>query len=459
MQPENPYRYTHMLGACQVGKAWAAVDGQGQFATVAVLDGVAASDERWRVAFGNAANALAQAAGGHRYAHANLTAAHPWVAYRAEEGNAPQRLFQSLGMAYQPVPDLPVSAPPMSAPPTSAAPASAPPASAPPVSGVPQQASGAPVSGAPELVAHMPQLPWAVHTNPVSGQPVSSPSQPVSGAPGSPVPSQSPAPATHSPAPATHSPAPVTYGPATYSSASASASASDGLPPQSPSQDPFGGTGRRIAPVQRPPQRPKWLLAVAAVVLVLAGGTAGFFVGGVNRSDDEPEAPAPNASLAPFEATQFSINKTKFDGDLAPLAEPWLAAAGGCAVDTEVGGPPLPADERRHVFCRYGGASVHFALYPAKAEKDAARAYRQQLNLAGGALAPGLREATRTTGGVTGAPGSYVEYAFKGGDGRTVCGVWWDRDDVNGAFYVETLCEAGIAGNWDALRDLWRRNS
>lgn len=122
MQPESPYRYTHLLGACQVGKAWAAVDGQGQFATVAVLDGVAASDQRWRDAFGNAANALAQAAGGHRYAAADLSAAHPWVAYQANEGHAPQRLFQTLGMNYQPVPDLPVSAPPSSAPPASAPP-------------------------------------------------------------------------------------------------------------------------------------------------------------------------------------------------------------------------------------------------------------------------------------------------------------------------------------------------
>jgi hypothetical protein len=441
MQPESPYRYTHMLGACQVGKAWAAVDGEGQFATVAVLDGVAASDERWRVAFGNAANALAQAAGGHRYADANLSAAHPWVAYRAEAGHAPQRLFQSLGMDYQPVPDLPVSAPPTSAPPTSAPPTSAPPTSAPPtsappvppVSGVPQQASGPPnsVSGTPELVVHPPQLPWAVHTNPVSGQPVSAAGQFAPAAPISPAASQSEAPAVSSPP----------------------------SPPHLTSPDPFGGTGRRIAPVRREPQRPKWVALVAGLAVALVAGTAGFFLGA--STDDGPATPAPSASasLAPYEATQFSINKTKFEGDLASLAEPWLAEAGGCAVDTEVGGPPLPADERRHVFCRYGGASVHFALYPARAEKDAARAYRQQLNLAGGALAPGLREATRTMGGVTGAAGSYIEYAFKGADNRTVCGVWWDRDDVNGAVYVETLCEAGIAGNWDAMRDLWRRNS
>lgn len=426
MQPESPYRYTHMLGACQVGKAWAAVDGQGQFATVAVLDGVAASDERWRAAFGTAANALAQAAGGHPYAAADLSAAHPWVAYRANEGHAPQRLFQSLGMDYQPVPDLPVSAPPTSAPPIPAPPTSAPP-------GVPQQVSGPPesVAPAPELVAHTPQLPWAVHSTPVSGQPVSASPQPVSAAPTSPGGSLGETP--------------------TFAGGSASSSdAAFGA---------FGGTGRRIAPVRREPKRPNWIWPVGALVLALLAGTVGYFVGGAGSDENPSPSPSASASLAPYEATQFSINKAKFDGDLMPLAEPWLAEAGGCAVDTEVGGPPLPADEKRHVFCRYGGTSLHFALYPGKSEKDAARAYRHQLNFAGGALAPGLREATRTTGGVTGAAGSYIEYAFKGGDDRTVCGVWWDRDDVDGAFYLETLCEAGIAGNWDAFRDLWRRNS
>ncbi|MFF5177731.1 hypothetical protein ACFY2Q_06850 [Micromonospora sp. NPDC000316] len=299
MQPESPYRYTHMLGACQVGKAWAAVDGQGQFATVAVLDGVAASDERWRVAFGNAANALAQAAGGHRYAHANLTAAHPWVAYRAEEGNAPQRLFQSLGMDYQPVPDLPVSAPPTSAPPTSALPASAPPASAPPasappasappasappasappasappasappVSGVPQQASGPPVSGAPELVAHMPQLPWAVHTNPVSGQPVSTSPQPVSGVPTS---------------------------PSTPDFTDASGSPIAQTRPVVPPADPFVAPVRRIKPSEPRPRRTGLWVGAGALVLVLLAAAGGLAIW---RGSDDPATPqtAPSTSV------------------------------------------------------------------------------------------------------------------------------------------------------------------
>ncbi|MGK5738657.1 hypothetical protein [Micromonospora sp. URMC 103] len=422
MQPESPYRYTHMLGACQVGKAWAAVDGQGRFATVAVLDGVAASDPRWREAFASAANTLAHAEGGHPYAGADFAAAHPWVAYTAEEGHAPQRLFQSLGLDYQPAPDLPTSAPP---------------ASAPPVSGVPQQVSGppTPVSGAPELVSDKPQLPWAMHASSVSGQPGPAATQPISGAPASPA------------APA---PRPVSAAP----QSPAHSAPADPVP----AYDPFSSGGRRITPVRPEPKRRDWIWVAAALVLTLVGGTAGFFIGRGSGSEASP-SPSASAPLPPYEATQLSINKAKLGGQLAPLADPWLARIGGCVAYNEPGAPKLPSDEKQHVFCHYGGAWLHFALYPGRKQKDTARSYRQQLNLAGGSLAPGLREASRTTGGVTGAAGSYVEYAFEGEDGKPICGVWWDRDDIEGAFYIETLCEDGIAGNWDALRDLWSRGS
>ncbi|RQW83306.1 hypothetical protein DKL51_31785, partial [Micromonospora globispora] len=202
---------------------------------------------------------------------------------------------------------------------------------------------------------------------------------------------------------------------------------------------------------------------IVALTAVLAGeeADAAGQHGGAMASDGDGPATKPSASAsAPlYEATQASLNKAKFDGDLVPLAEPWLERMGGCAANGEVGGPKLPADEKKHVFCRYGGVSLHFGQYASHTEKDAARAYRQQLNLAGGALAPGLREATRTTGGASGTSGSYIEYAFKGEDGRTICGIWWDRDNETSALYMETLCEAGLGGNWDALRDLWRRTS
>ncbi|WP_446218772.1 hypothetical protein [Micromonospora sp. IBHARD004] len=404
MQPEGPYRFTETVGECQVGRAWAALDGQDRPVTVAVLEGAAAGDQRWREAFANAANVLAQTVGGHRYVNADFTAAQPWVAYSSEEGGAAARLFQTLGMDYQPTATAEV----LPQPPVVVVP--------PPADGArPTSAPPLPVSGAPQPISGPPQLPW-------TPQPWAMAPQPVSGAPVSPV-----------AAPAT---------------------------PVAP--DPLDSSGgRRIAPVERPPRNRTGLWAgIVALTAVLAGGI-GLFAGSAMGSDGKSPTPNPSASASPplYEATQSSLNKAKVDGDLAPLAEPWLGRMGGCAVNGEVGGPKLPPDEKKHVFCRYGAVSLHFGQYASRTEKDAARAYRQQLNLAGGALAPGLREATRTTGGVSGASGSYIEYAFKGDDGRTICGVWWDRDDGTGALYLETLCEAGLGGNWDALRDLWRRTS
>ncbi|MCZ7439429.1 hypothetical protein O7598_23705 [Micromonospora sp. WMMC241] len=391
MQPEGPYRFTETLGECQVGRAWAALDGQDRPVTVAVLEGAAAGDQRWREAFSNAANMLAQTPGGHRYVNADFAAAEPWIAYPSEEEGAAERLFRSLGMDYQRTPTAE-----MLPPPPVAAPVSPP-----------------------------PQMPWVP-------QPWAMSSQPISGAPMSPV-----AVAATSGVPATTEAAQATV-------------TTDPL-------DPSGG--RRIAPVRAEPKRRDWISIVGALVLTLVAGTAGFFLGGGRDTAADKPSPSASPSLPPYEATQFSINKAKFEGELATLAEPWLTRIGGCVVYAQPGAPKLPADEKGHVFCHYDGAWLHFALYPGQKQKDTARAYRQQLNLAGGALAPGLREASTTQGGVTGRPGNYVEYAFEGEDGRAICGVWWDPDDTQGAFYIETLCKDGMAGNWDALRDLWRRGS
>ncbi|MFU8875692.1 hypothetical protein [Micromonospora sp. SL4-19] len=362
--------------------------------TVAVLEGAAAADERWREAFTNAANVLAQAPGGHRYVNSDFTAAQPWVAYLSEEEGAAARLFESLGMEYQPTPTAEMLPPP------------------PPVSVLPQ-----PISGPPQ--PPWASQPWAMAAQPISGVPVSPPAAPAM--PAAPTASATPA------APATPDPL---------------ASAET----------------RRIEPSRPQSKRRDWVSVAVALVLTLVAGTAGFFLGG---GGDKGAKPSPSASptLPPYEATQYTINKSKFEGALAPLAEPWLTRIGGCVTYNEAGAPKLPADEKQHMFCQYSGAWLHFVLYPETKQKDTARDFREKLNLAGGAMAPGLREATRTTGGVTGATGSYVEYAFKGEDGRPICGVWWNRDDIDGAFYIETLCEEGVAGNWDALRDLWRRGS
>ncbi|WP_243704759.1 hypothetical protein [Micromonospora sp. KC723] len=418
MQPEGPYRFTEMMGVCQVGKAWWAVDGQDRLVTVAVLEPVVAEDPAWRRAFAGMADALAAPGGGGRpYLAADFEATAPWVAYVADGSPGAEHLFRALGHEIhgeQATDDATVAM-----------------HQVPPV----QQAQ---------------PMPWAVQGDPsqgmapqpVSPSPVSTPPHPVS----TPPVSTPPHPVSTPPHPVSTPPVSPAY------------PRQDSAPPY----DPFDpSTGPRIAPVRPEPKRRRdWISVAVALVLTLVAGTAGFFLGGGGGDKTAaPPAPSTSPSLPPYEAKQFAINKAKFEGELAPLAEPWLTRLGGCVVYGEAGAPKLPADEKRHVFCNYGGAWLHFALHQGRKQKDTARAYRQQLNLAGATVAPGMREATRTTGGVTGASGSYVEYAFEGDGGRPICGVWWDRDDIEGAFYVETLCEEGLGGDWDALRDLWRRGS
>ncbi|PZF95688.1 hypothetical protein C1I99_17960, partial [Micromonospora deserti] len=156
MQPVGPYRFTHVLGGSPVGKAWAAIDEQGRFVTVAVLETTVAGDQRWREAFAATANSLAQTPGGQAYAYADFSAAAPWVAYPADVGPGAEKLLRALGGDYQPVPTE--MEPPMSAP--------------------PQQ-----VSAPPQPTSAPPHLPWAMHAGPVPTQPVPSTPQPDSAPP------------------------------------------------------------------------------------------------------------------------------------------------------------------------------------------------------------------------------------------------------------------------------------
>ncbi len=391
MQPEGPYTFTETLGECQVGKAWAALDGQDRPVTVAVLEGAAADDQRWREAFANAANVLAQTPGGYRYVNADFAAAQPWVAYLSEEEGAAERLFQSLGMDYQRTPTAEMLPPP-------------------------------PISAPPQPISGPPQLPWAPQPWAMAPQQV----------PGASVPPVAPVSPVAAPAAAA-------------------------------APDPLDSSGdRRIIPTERQPRNRTGLRVGGAVLAAVLTGVAGFLAGSALGGDGKPNPqPSTSASDAPplYEATQFKLNKAKFGPDLLPLAEPWLYRLAECAADTDAGGPKLPKDERRHVFCRYGNVSVHFALYESAEQKDAGRAYREQLATLTGPLAPGMREGSRTTGGVSGATGSYVEYAGKPADGPIMCGIWWDRDESLASLYFETPCDSGMANNWDVLRDLWRRYS
>lgn len=205
-----------------------------------------------------------------------------------------------------------------------------------------------------------------------------------------------------------------------------------------------------------------WTLVAAVIVAVLAG-VGGYFLGAGSKDQagNDP-VPGPSASASPslgtFERAQATLNKAKFDGDLLPLATPWLADMGGCATNTDTGGPKLPSDETKHVFCRHGGVSVHFAQYASQTERDAGRAFRIQLSVTSPGLAPGQGAPGPKTGG-SGATGQYVEYALKESDGRALCGIWWNRDDGNAAVFMEALCEEVLGGDWQPFRDLWQRHS
>ncbi|SBT55128.1 hypothetical protein [Micromonospora narathiwatensis] len=244
MQPVGPYRFTEALGVCQVGTAWWAVDGQDRLVTVAVLAGAAATDQPWREAFANAANAMALTPGGQRYANADFAAAEPWVAYPSEEGMGAQRLFQTLGMELHPA----ESEAEVLITETGAA------------ADLPQPSPEAPTSGAPSPTSGSP-LPWAMHAA---------------------VPQQvSPAPLPVSAAPQQVSPAPMSGHP---------------QPVSVPPPDPFSTPVRRITPSAPPRRRTGLWIGIAAVVLVVLAGAGGLAV--LTSSGDDKEKPENTASAS-----------------------------------------------------------------------------------------------------------------------------------------------------------------
>lgn len=496
MQPDRPYQMIEVLGSCQVGTVWSAVDVQGRALTVAILSATAGADQRWREAFAAAANALGQPqSGGPHFLYADFTAATPWVACAVDGGSGAERVFLALGQEYQPVPpDFGDSAGPVTTVRSGATAGVGPPTAGPltaatpplddaevtqrvpavgsrPAAGMNPWSAGPPVS--PAAPAAPVSAPPAAPVAPVSSPPVSP--APQAGPPQASPPAAGRAPASRasgsapaiprpvpSAAPAPDGNVPASHGP--DSRRPVGAEPSPDLPGLSPA-DEAAAWRPRILPSPPAPRRPPLIaLVVGLVVGILAAGAGGYLIGVNTAEPGTPTTPASgrpsDGSLAPYEAAQQELNRAKFAGDLAPLAEPWLARIGGCATNNDPGGPQLPADEQGHVFCRYGGLSVHFAQFRSPAERDAARAYRQRLYLEASELAPGLEAPARKPGGATKAAGSYVEYAFRGSDERAICGLWWDRDDGgSAALYLETLCEEGLGGRWEPLRDLWQRHS
>jgi hypothetical protein len=222
-----------------------------------------------------------------------------------------------------------------------------------------------------------------------------------------------------------------------------------------------GGLGgspydRRITP-SPPPPRGKLILGlvVGFVAGLLVFGTGGFFAG--RGSAGAPVTPAPTSEPS-YVAGLVATNQAKFTGELAALAKPWLADMSGCAAETDPGGPQLGQGERHHVLCRDGGMYIHFVTYVSADEKGNDRSYRQQLALSAGAILAGSEQPARKLGGVTGAPGNYVEYATRSAKSPALCGVWWDLDDTASSVYVDVLCES-LGGKWDPLRAVWQVHS
>ena len=220
----------------------------------------------------------------------------------------------------------------------------------------------------------------------------------------------------------------------------------------------------RIPPTPPKKRNPVVQLIVGIVVAALAAGTGGYFLGAATGDDNGAPGPNPTPSSAGqglFDATQAAANKSKLDGELAGLAQPWLSSTmGACVSNVEKGAPPLASEESRHVTCRYGSAWVHFLVYKTEDLKNSARTYRQQLNLNSDEVAPGVQDPRRTVGGVTGSPGKVIEYAYRRPDGRSLCGLSWEREaDPLAAMMIEAYCEEDLDGKWEPLRDLWQRHS
>lgn len=284
MQPNSAHRLIETLGWCPVGTVWSAVTHQDRPVTVAVLSGVAASDQRWRAAFENAANSLARPQpGGPQILYADFAAATPWVACAADAGPGAERIFIALGMQYQPRP--PAHDGPMSPVPATTSPANGAPA--------PEHAEDTQPTQRLELGSSAePVRPFSaapVSATPVSATPVSGPSMP-----------------TYEPSAQVSPPYPPRPGllPPAYNR----------FQPQVPA----GGPAKRR-------RTGRWIGITAAVVAVLvaAGGVAVWQLSG----EEEPPPVATPTSAAPGTApAALPTASPQFPGVEPPQDGAWPAA-------------------------------------------------------------------------------------------------------------------------------------
>ena len=201
-------------------------------------------------------------------------------------------------------------------------------------------------------------------------------------------------------------------------------------------------------------------LLIGLVVGLLVAGPAGYLLNG--RTTERSASPSPTASssaaLPPFESSQLGLNRAKFTGDLAELAERWLPWMGGCLGDTDPRGPKLRDGEQARVFCRLDAVGISFVRYTSMAERDKALLARQRQNIDAQQLAPGAVALGRKSG-ASGRTADYLEYAYRSstGDGWVFCGIWWARENTPATVFMEAAWKEEMGSSWEPLRDLWQR--
>jgi hypothetical protein len=207
-------------------------------------------------------------------------------------------------------------------------------------------------------------------------------------------------------------------------------------------------------------------LLIGVLVGLLLFAPAGYFARVVTAHPKASPTPAPTAApvnppgaLSVFERNQLNLSQGKFTGELAPFARSWLPYISGCATNSEPNGPKLGDGEVVRVTCHVGSVTTYFVQFAGAAERDRSIARRNKMNTEGKQLLSGTADPRQQKTASGGASGNYIEYGFKGDNGRSYAGLWWDNTDTPVAGFLVADWHTGLNDSWEPLRDLWQRLS